>query len=195
MIEIIKLILRTPVPTLIFISGIYFLLISIGVHFKLTFKEEGPREKEARIIGFALVFVGITLNILFIILFPPPPEENCKFILPIITSPASNSEVSSPVYLKGKVNNVPQKHGLWIMVYNQNLRKFCDCVDIVPSINNVWERKISLTCGKVGDDYDIYLCLADLKSSAELQQYRSKQSGTIPEIVKKCHLITVNLKQ
>src|SRR5215510_12584430 len=66
---------ETPIPTILVVAGIVFLLLSIAGQLAGRVTVPPERQRQATIIGCLLVVVGIALHVIPSRLIPPPPPR------------------------------------------------------------------------------------------------------------------------
>lgn len=109
-----------------------------------------------------------------------PDKIDCNSINPLITSPAENDSVTSPVDLTGTVDKIPENYFLWVAVYNPNTKTYGDFEPIKVDNDKTWKKSVKLIGGKVGDEYIINLILASKEGDNELSKVISKEEGLLP---------------
>jgi len=124
-------------------------------------------------------------------------NENCNSIMPSIMSPENNTQVSTPIEIKGSVSSIPKNMFLWAVVYNPNSQTYGNFQPInIDKKSKKWEKKINLLGGKIGNEYLIYLILANNKGDQALSNNISKARKSLPmngEGMSKCCHISVYL--
>ena len=104
---------KTPIPTILVVAGIVFLLLSIAGQLAGRITVPPERQRQAAIIGGLLLVVGVALHIAPPKLFddrpvpPPKPPSDTKQVLP--PSPVPPSPPPSPPPL-GPGQEIPTKY-------------------------------------------------------------------------------------
>jgi len=123
--------------------------------------------------------------------------NDCNIINPIFKTPIENENVLSPLELTGTVSEIPKNCFFWAVVYNPKTKTFGDFEPIQINSDKSWKRNVNLIGGKVGDEYIIYLFVANKEGDNELSKLTSQAAQSLPENGKnmtKCNQISVKLR-